>query len=580
MLRRLLPLLCLPLAACDAIATLPAPAPQPSREPVPVAASPGTPAASPRGVRQPAPWEALDAVNGLIQAGRHDEAIARLDQLKRDHPDDPAVGRTRFEALQAEAARRKKAGQNDRALWKQAALTAEETVALHRETGASPNEIPWRLFNALHAYHEGEHYEDVARLGPSLLGEESAVLGGNRIFSYWYTMRANQALGRIQPAREALALAVQYMSQPEHAWAFQTSRELLRADPALTPGEKDAWLARLEPAARRMPEATQLVESYAWLALEQADVRYKRGDYAEALDTYQALSEQFRATLAKQSPALHDNLEMRRACAQFRVSHPGQNGRRVLKATILTAQETDVTAPSWAPAGPASLRRTLDPDAVAHTLESFYWFSETWLPISDGEIRWTYELKEAPRRVVGVGGRLADYPTRQADGSLKTVTSPVLQAEQVEPALEQTDLVQSPDSDMFYLLWPGTPVLTGHTHTINGGANIKGFQHAGDWQYRVLILSDPASRSGDELDDALYIFHELFHMLEWAYPEADFPKDNHPCNDRQRWPADYVGNTEWDFYQQTFARRMLPLDRMARIRWSDNSNPSKPPKSD
>ena len=101
----------------------------------------------------------------------------------------------------------------------------------------------------------------------------------------------------------------------------------------------------------------------------------------------------------------------------------------------------------------------------------------------------------------------------------------------------------------------------------------------GDWQHRVVIMSDPKSRSGDELDDALYIFHELFHMLEWAYPEADFPKADHPCNDRQRWPADYVGSTEWDFYQQTFAKRMLPLDRMARIRWSDNSNPSKPPKS-
>ena len=182
--------------------------------------------------------------------------------------------------------------------------------------------------------------------------------------------------------------------------------------------------------------------------------------------------------------------------------------------------------------------------------------------------------------MVGVGARIDENPSRQADGSLKMVRSPVLQAEQVEPALEQTDFIQAPDSDMFFLLWPGTPVLPGYTHTINGGATIKGFQHGGDWQYRVFIMSDPGSNSGDELDDAIYIFHELFHMLEWAYPEADFPKDHHPCNDRQRWPADYVGTTEWDFYQQTFAKRMLPLDGMARIRWADNSNPSKAPKGD
>lgn len=141
----------------------------------------------------------------------------------------------------------------------------------------------------------------------------------------------------------------------------------------------------------------------------------------------------------------------------------------------------------------------------------------------------------------------------------------------IDPPLSASTLREIGESDAVTLIWAGTRQPPGHLIT-NGSGTEYGFNINGKNHVRLLVISDSNKRyfDGNHANSALFFFHEIFHVLEWAYYKSQFPKDNHPYSRRSEWPADYTGTTEWDFYSETFTKRLIPEDGFARFQWRNN----------
>lgn len=126
-------------------------------------------------------------------------------------------------------------------------------------------------------------------------------------------------------------------------------------------------------------------------------------------------------------------------------------------------------------------------------------------------------------------------------------------------------------SDGVTLVWAGTRQPPGHLIT-NGSGTEYGFPINGKNLVRLLVTSDSNKRylDGNHANSALFFFHEIFHVLEWAYYKSPFPSAEHSFMRRNTWPSDYEGQTEWDFYRETFTKRFMPEDGLARFEWRSN----------
>lgn len=141
----------------------------------------------------------------------------------------------------------------------------------------------------------------------------------------------------------------------------------------------------------------------------------------------------------------------------------------------------------------------------------------------------------------------------------------------VQPALSPAILREIAASDGVTLIWAGVRQPPDHLIT-NGTGTEWEVTVEGRPMHRLFIASDSNKRfiDGHHANSALFFFHETFHVFEWAYYKSAFPKENHPYSRRGEWPADYVGSTEWDFYYETYTKRFVPEDGMARIEWRSN----------
>lgn len=55
-----------------------------------------------------------------------------------------------------------------------------------------------------------------------------------------------------------------------------------------------------------------------------------------------------------------------------------------------------------------------------------------------------------------------------------------------------------------------------------------------------------------------WMHHEFFHHLAMRYPELALESEPHMWFDRSRWPADFTGVGEADYFHEAMARRVLP----------------------
>lgn len=138
----------------------------------------------------------------------------------------------------------------------------------------------------------------------------------------------------------------------------------------------------------------------------------------------------------------------------------------------------------------------------------------------------------------------------------------------IVPQLSEDQLKTIKAADGVIIVWAGTRQPDGVLIT-NGGGTEWNYGTETDPEVRLTILSDSNKKnaSGNHANHPIFIYHELFHVLEWAYHQSKFPKDNHPYQRRKVWPYDYQGETEWDFYSETFQKRMKKEYNLDRVYW-------------
>lgn len=151
----------------------------------------------------------------------------------------------------------------------------------------------------------------------------------------------------------------------------------------------------------------------------------------------------------------------------------------------------------------------------------------------------------------------------------RSLMHPVM--ESIIPAFSARTSSEIEQSDAVALVWAGTRQPPGHLIT-NGSGTEYGFPIKGQNMHRLLVISDSNKRylDGNHANSALFWFHEIFHVMEWAYYKSPFPSAEHSYTRRTVWPADYQGSTEWDFYHETYTKRFMPEDGIARFEWRSN----------
>ena len=151
----------------------------------------------------------------------------------------------------------------------------------------------------------------------------------------------------------------------------------------------------------------------------------------------------------------------------------------------------------------------------------------------------------------------------------RSVMHPVMTS--IEPAFSPAIQREIASSDGVVLVWAGTRQPPGHLIT-NGSGTEYGFPINGKTVHRLLVISDSNKKflDGNHANSALFFFHEIFHVLEWAYYKSPFPVAEHSYARRELWPADYTGSTEWDFYRETITKRLMREDSLNRLEWRSN----------
>lgn len=68
-----------------------------------------------------------------------------------------------------------------------------------------------------------------------------------------------------------------------------------------------------------------------------------------------------------------------------------------------------------------------------------------------------------------------------------------------------------------------------------------------------------------------WLQHEFFHYLFASYPQLQLEATEHQWHDRTKWPADFVGNVEADYYAESMHKRLQLETRMPLYRLFSHS---------
>lgn len=189
---------------------------------------------------------------------------------------------------------------------------------------------------------------------------------------------------------------------------------------------------------------------------------------------------------------------------------------------------------------------------------SFALFSESFLALTDGAVRW--ELVYKPSYHLDN----ACMPGRPYHREVEAPTNPnrlVSQAD-VEACPEFRQFVDQgsrEDEDIrtaqaIMVVWPGLRPASSYMLTC-GGITPRGYGN------RAVFMSDGAMLSGRPVWSPMWFHHEFFHIMEYCFPEAAFAEASqicgHPCFLRDQWPVYYEGEYEWDYYYHSYKTAIL-----------------------
>jgi hypothetical protein len=451
----------------------------------------------------------------------------------------------------------------DTAFWEVSAKAALKAASLE------PARAPAHRAHAVWCFWNLKDYAAIAAQALHLnagavqqIGEHNYLLQINYI-TIAYVELGQQNTG----ARFYLRLATPYADKPVIANTANAMSALVGKSAKNLP-EPEKWFSLLVTINQVGETNGYFLSPLAMLALELGDEFYRRKDYARALQYFTTALDANRATLAARDSFLHDELRIRQIAAAWRKENPQAKGRSERTAILLIVPETRLNLPANAAeaerfkAGDTSAasfvaNKKIVSIAIPENQKNFQYFSDSVLALTGGEVEW--KLKTIP-----LGGSRITRVEFHTDPRYNRWIAQA-KPQFIEPALSPSVLKQVLAADATILMWPGTAKHP-EVFVTNGGVTEQPWVSGDDSSHRALWVSE-----GDKLmregGSALFYHHEFFHLVEWGYYDRPFPKGDHQAQNRSSWPRDYSGATEFDFYEQSYLKHVLPVDNLARMEW-------------
>ena len=113
-------------------------------------------------------------------------------------------------------------------------------------------------------------------------------------------------------------------------------------------------------------------------------------------------------------------------------------------------------------------------------------------------------------------------------------------------------------TDWWWMLYPLRPtcLIGGGMGGANGGPC---FLSEDGWEVGFNIAEHPDRVREDEEYDlylSQWMQHEFYHFVFGLYPEFELEKEGHQWFDRSKWPADFTGQFESDYYSEALHKRI------------------------
>lgn len=451
----------------------------------------------------------------------------------------------------------------DSAFWQVSAKAALKAASLE------PARAPAHRAHAVWCLWNLKDYAAIAAQASRLnAGAVQQIGEHNYLLQINYMTIAYVELGQQNTgARFYLRLVTPYANKPVIANTANAMSALVGKSAKNLP-EPEKWFSLLVTINQVGETNGYFLSPLAMLALELGDEFYRRKDYARALQYFTTALDANRATLAARDSFIHDELRIRQIAAAWRKENPQAKGRSERTAIMLIVPETRLNLPANAAeaerfkAGDTSAtsfvaNKKIVSIAIPENQKNFQYFSDSVLALTGGEVEW--KLKTIP-----LGGSRITAVEFHTDPRYNRWIAQA-KPQFIEPALKPSVLKQVLAADATILVWPGTAKHP-EIFVTNGGVTEHPWVSGDDSTHRALWVSE-----GDKLlregGSALFYHHEFFHLVEWGYYDRPFPKEDHQAQNRGTWPRDYSGATEFDFYEQSYLKHVLPVDNLVRMEW-------------
>lgn len=493
-----------------------------------------------------------DLVNAKNWQGAYDYGQSLAQQFPRD-----AYGQWLIYVAAGEFAK------HDPAFWDISAQAALKAAALEpARAHAHRAHAVWCLWNL-------KDYAQIAKQASRLSTAAIAQIGEhNYTLQVNYIAAAQIYLGQLNGASSFLLKQIGGFITSPAVRNVSEAVTLLVSGGAKNVPELEKWFHTLLKASAVKETEGAFLSALGQIALELGDGLYRGKAYDKANYYFSAALDADRATLAARDGFVHDELRIRQIAATYRKDNPRAQGRTVRTAIMLIVPETRLNMPENAEAA----KRFEAGDATAATFpagkkilsiaipenqKNFLYFSDSILALTGGEVEWRLSTQPLGRAAVTQTEFRTDARYKRWIAQAKP--------QFIEPALSASVLKKILAADAVVLMWPG---VAKHPEIFitNGGMTEHPFVAGDESSHRGLWITE-----GDKLfrhgGSALFYHHEFFHMVEWGYYDRPFPKEDHQSQSRGSWPGNYTGTTEFDFYEQTYLKHVLPVDNLARMEW-------------
>jgi hypothetical protein len=421
-----------------------------------------------------------------------------------------------------------------------------------------PEEESSSFTTAIWCLNHDARYMEMVSLIPKVLPKSREKIGNGNYGLLINTLTiAYIKLNDRKNARDILFAGLTQLSGTPEAMNTGYNVGELFYDTDISLSERERWHELFQKNLFKEKISNPLIPSISWNTSLLADEYVKQGKYNFAFDTISMLYPDMDTHVSSYWNFLRDQLLIKYKALKFRTKKLKEEPRRKLKMVFIVIPRTRLLDPLPSKFKPyQNIDEDVSEKAVSDLLLSFIYFRDSFEEVTNG-IHWDYEVIRTDSEI---------KTTNFSDESFRFVMQPSI--ESIQPPLSEDVLHQIKASDGVIVVWPGTKQPEGVLIT-NGGGTEWNYGTVSDPEIRLTILSDSNKNisSGNHANHPIFIYHELFHVLEWAYHKSNFPKKDHPYMRKKEWPKDYQGITEWDFYSETFQKRMMTEDKMERLYW-------------